>query len=110
MEFTTKVTDIEITSATSTTAEVQISVELSFYNAANTAIIPALQPSIAAPSAIAEDRPPSSRLVIERERLRITQEEAKRVLREEEEEDTVTSVASSSCSAPKAKRKKRRKN
>jgi hypothetical protein len=108
MEFTTKVTDIEITSATSTTAEVQISVELSFYNAANTAIIPALQPSIAAPSAIAEDRPPSSRLVIERERLRITQEEAKRVLREEE--DTVTSVASSSCSAPKAKRKKRRKN
>ena len=70
MEFTTKVTDIEITSATSTTAEVQISVELSFYNAANTAIIPALQPSIAAPSAIAEDRPPSSRLVIERERLR----------------------------------------
>jgi len=109
MEFTTKVTDIEITSATSTTAEVQISVELSFYNAANTAIIPALQPSIAAPSAIAEDRPPSSRLVIERERLRITQEEAKRVLREKEE-DTVTSVASSSCSAPKAKRKKRRKN
>ena len=78
MEFTTNVTDIQVTSASSKTAEVQFTVQLSFYNAANAATIPALQitqsPSTTAPSAIAEDKPASSRLVIEQEAMRVTRE------------------------------------
>jgi hypothetical protein len=98
MDVTTNITDIQVTSVSSKTAEVKFFVEPDTISALQ---ITKSQSTAATSAIIAEDKS-ASRL-----------QEAMRVMREEEEEEVeveaATSIASPPSAEPKAARKKEKK-
>jgi hypothetical protein len=97
MDVTTNITDIQVTSVSSKTAEVKFFVEPDTISALQ---ITKSQSTAATSAIIAEDKS-ASRL-----------QEAMRVMREEEEEvevEAATSIASPPSAEPKAARKKEKK-